>query len=272
MTSSFSNRMQHTDWIEPHSRAWYEQLAGEYGEYAYPWKSEFDEPTAETMFGQRLEARIGEHTRLLDVGCGHGDFLHRWAGHAMEAVGIDVVEPFIATANRRRLQPSHRFLTVDVNEGLPFEDGYFDMVSSKKGPWLYRKSGGEGRRVIKPGGTVLHLMHGGTDGGLRALFPDLYTPVPPFDKQRSLQHVAKQLELAESGLTDMEIEVVEEVEYLSRPIDVLIKKYFGQSRALREQVWRERLAGVEEVFHKHATARGLQVTNVYYIVTGRVPF
>ena len=271
MTRSFSNPMQHPDWIDPHSRAWYEQLAGEYGEYAYPWKSEFEEPRAEDTFGQLLAASIGENSRLLDVGCGHGDFLHRWAIKAKEAVGIDIVDAFIATANRRKPQQSYRFIAVNANEGLPFEDDYFDVVCSKKGPWLFRENNREGRRVIKPGGTVLHLMHGGTDGGLRALFPDLYTLVPAFDTNRSLQHIANHLELPGSGLSDIEIRIIEETEYLSRPVDVLIKKYFGQSRRLREQVWRERLSDIEEIFHKHATSRGLKVTNLYYIVSGRAP-
>ncbi|QYR21979.1 class I SAM-dependent methyltransferase [Paenibacillus sp. sptzw28] len=268
MSIVFPDPMKHPDWTPPQTKEFYERLVKESGSYAYPWKSEFDEPTAEIIFGRKLSSYITDSSQVLDVGCGHGDFLNKWASQAKEAVGIDAVEGFIITANRCKPAGSFRFLTIDVDDGLPFSDHYFDVVYSKKGPWLFTERNREGSRVIKPGGAVLQFIHGGTDGGLRALFPGLYSPLN-WNKDQAIQQLSDHLGLPDSGLSDIDIQVIEETEYLSTPEDVLIKKCFGQTKSLKEFVWRECFGGVEEIFNKHAAPRGLRVTNYYYIVTAR---
>jgi SAM-dependent methyltransferase len=165
--------MLHPEWVPPHSEKWYAQLGAE-GEYKYPWKSQFDEPTAVMVFAQRLSSYIEEDSRVLDVGCGHGEFTYQWASEVKEVVGIDVIEGFILTANRNKPSDTIRFLSVNTDEKLPFSDDYFDVVYTKKGPWLYQEANG----ITKRGGIVMGLYHGGTDGGLRELFPDLYHPMP----------------------------------------------------------------------------------------------
>jgi hypothetical protein len=94
--------------------------------------------------------------------------------------------------------------------------------------------------------------------------------MPAFNKDRWVQGFFDQLELDRSGLSGIEIELVEETEYLSTPEDVLLKKYFGQSKKLKEWAWKDYLSGVEETFDRHATPRGLKVTNYYYILTATV--
>lgn len=191
------NPAQHPEWIHPHSQEWYDRIASEHGEYAYPWCSEFDEPTAETIFGQKISSSITDKSRVIDVGCGHGEFLVRWASNANEAVGIDIQEKFIAAANSIRSAKSFRFLTINVSDGLPFVDDYFDVVYSKKGPWLFNERNPEGYRIIKPGGIVLQLIHGFTDGGLRSLFPGLFYVSPsPWEQTKAIQRVSEDLQLS----------------------------------------------------------------------------
>lgn len=72
-----------------------------------------------------------------------------------------------------------------------------------------------------------------------------------------------------AGLTDFQVQLVEEVEYLTRPEDVLIKKCFGQRKEVREYVWSACLRGVEQVFADHATDKGLRVINFHYVVKAR---
>jgi ubiquinone/menaquinone biosynthesis C-methylase UbiE len=43
------NALKHSEWTPIHSLEWYSRLAEEVEVYQYPWKSEFDEPRAETM-------------------------------------------------------------------------------------------------------------------------------------------------------------------------------------------------------------------------------
>jgi SAM-dependent methyltransferase len=266
----FYNPTQHPEWIPPHSQEWYDRLASEHGEYAYPWNSVFDETTAETIFGQKLSSYITNKSRVLDVGCGHGHFLLRWASNANEGVGIDIQEKFISTAKSAEKADSFSFLTINVNDGLPFADDYFDVVYSKKGPWLFNDRNPEGNRIIKRGGNVLQLMHGFTDGGLRALFPGLfYVPTSPWDKTKAIQRVSEELQLSTSQLTDTDIQVIEEVEYLISPEDVLLKKCFGQSKKLKDYVWKECLDDVKKIFNVNATNKGLRVINYYFLISAR---
>lgn len=65
-------------------------LFEETGEYRYPWKSQFEEPRVEMIFADKIRASI-HNGRLLDVGCGHGEFALAFAREAREVVGIDVV-------------------------------------------------------------------------------------------------------------------------------------------------------------------------------------
>lgn len=262
----FPNPAQHPEWTPPQSNAFYTRLVEEAGEYEYPWSSQFDEPTAEMMLSTKIVADLFGNSRVLDVGCGHGKFTLQFASNAKEVVGIDITEGFIATANKRRKTDNIRFLPINADGRLPFPDHYFDVAYTKKGPTNWYA---EGNRVVKPGGLVCGLYHGGTDGGLRSLFPGLYSPVGKIDFNRAMESLRSNLRLLESGLTEIRIEPIEEVEYLSAPEDVLKKKCFGQSKQLKEYVWKECLKGVEEIFYKHATSKGLQVINYYYLLTAR---
>lgn len=257
--------IKHPAWNRPQSKEMYAQLANEVGEYEYPWKSQFDGKTAEMIFTEKLSSYIDENTSVLDVGCGHGKYTSKWSARAKEVVGIDITEGFIATANKNYLSNNTRYLLVDAKGQLPFSNDYFDVVYTKKGPWLHK----EGSRIAKPGAIVMGLYPGRTDGGLRELFPDLYEPLPydPYD----IDYVTSIWKFNESvGLSDFHIEVIEEVEYLSTPEDVLIKRCFGQKEIIKEMVWKKCLKNVEEVFYSNSSRKGLKVINYYHLVTSRV--
>lgn len=258
--------MGHSEWIPPQSAEWHRKLALEAGEYKYPWESTFDEPRVEVVFAEKIADYLGESARVLDVGCGHGEFTKSIARNAKEVVGIDVVEGYIDSA-RAGASESVQFLVVDADKPLPFANDSFDIVYTKKGPWLFQNGVKEGHRIIKPGGVALAMYHCGTDGGLRSLFPGLYHPLP--DNYLDEVQVKFERQLAESGLEEVELRIFEEVEYLSSPEDVLIKKCFGQNERLKKIVWRKCLNDVEEIFHRNATSRGLRVVNYHAMIIGR---
>ncbi|MGC6585128.1 class I SAM-dependent methyltransferase [Paenibacillus sp. Dod16] len=258
--------MKHPDWIPPQTAEWHANLALESGGYKYPWKSVFDEPRAEVIFTEKISAFLHENARVLDVGCGHGEFTKTFVHRAKEIMGIDVDKKYIATANEGASE-SVKFLVVDANKPLPFSGDSFDVIYTKKGPWLFHKGMEEGHRIIKPGGTALGLYHCGTDGGLRSLFPGLYSPHP----DSYLEDITAKFEsqMSESNLERIELRIFEEVEYLLTPEDVLIKKCFGQKESLKKIVWQECLKDVEEIFYQHATPRGLRVVNYHALMIGR---
>ena len=67
------------------------------------------------------------HGDLLDVGCAAGGFLAEMWGRCTRCVGVDVSE--YALGEARKIIPSGvELLMADVEKGLPFRDGEFDVV------------------------------------------------------------------------------------------------------------------------------------------------
>lgn len=254
--------MTHPDWVSPHSEAWYAQLASESGVYEYPWKSRFEEPTAESIYLDKLTALV-RGSKILEIGCGHGEFASLLASVAGEVTGIDTSEPFIAAANAQYAGRHMRFMVVDGNAELPFDGDSFDLAYTKKGPKHWFR---EANRVVKPGGVVMALYHAGSHGLLREVFPGLYHPAPYYPKPSD---ILPELGLEHSGLVDVRSELLEETEYLAAPVDVLNKKCFGQSRRVQEATWEACMPDVAEIFDRYASPLGLKVTNCYYLVTAR---
>jgi ubiquinone/menaquinone biosynthesis C-methylase UbiE len=71
--------------------------------------------------------------RLLDIGCGEGRLLAKAKDNYKELYGIDIVEARIEQAKKFFQENDLKdrvYLSIkDVNEGLPFEDEFFDTVT-----------------------------------------------------------------------------------------------------------------------------------------------
>jgi 2-polyprenyl-3-methyl-5-hydroxy-6-metoxy-1,4-benzoquinol methylase len=71
---------------------------------------------------------------LLDVGCGEGVLVHKWAQRLGErrVVGIDLEEPSIQAGWAQHKASNLEYMTMraDRVEKLPFQDGEFDLVSA----------------------------------------------------------------------------------------------------------------------------------------------
>jgi SAM-dependent methyltransferase len=97
--------------------------------------------------------------RVLDVGCGAGTDLVRFARAGAIVSGVDLSAAAIALARQNFAQQA---LEADLREGdgehLPYEDHTFDLVFAH-GVVQYTPDGGalieECRRVLKPGGEAI---------------------------------------------------------------------------------------------------------------------
>lgn len=97
--------------------------------------------------------------RVLEVGCGAGTDLVRFARGGATVTGIDIAESAIALARKNfEIQTLHATLAVADGETLPFPDDVFDLVYAH-GVVQYTANDwrlvNECRRVVKPGGEVI---------------------------------------------------------------------------------------------------------------------
>ena len=95
------------------------------------FESSLDELLAKAAPGGAASGRAGPES-LLDVGCGEGVLVHRWAqrlGDSCRLVGIDLEEPSIQAGWAQRQAPNLSYEVMRA-ENLPFADGEFELASA----------------------------------------------------------------------------------------------------------------------------------------------
>jgi SAM-dependent methyltransferase len=96
-------------------------------------------------------AGVGSGTRMLDVGCGSGDFLAYAAGLGAVAAGIDPAPGMVALARSRLPGFDIRLGSADR---LPWPDAAFDVVTAVNSFQFAENALSELARVTVPGGAV----------------------------------------------------------------------------------------------------------------------
>lgn len=106
---------------------------------------------------QFLVAGLPEGSRVLDVGCGHGELMADLTGRGMATSGVEIDKRLVAECCEKGLSVRH-----GMAETLPFNDGEFDaIVSSVVLPYTdQRKALREFTRVLRPGGVMNLTCHG----------------------------------------------------------------------------------------------------------------
>ena len=75
---------------------------------------------------------LGEGERFLDIGCGFGKLVFQATQKYEEVYGVDISEERISWSREaaEKLDGAKiKFDIVDIDSGLPYEEGYFDAVS-----------------------------------------------------------------------------------------------------------------------------------------------
>lgn len=101
-------------------------------------------------------AKLAKGSRVLDVGCGTGVYLRRFAAAQLEPVGVEPARAMLEVA--RRENPSMR-IEQGVATELPFEDASMDAITSIEVlRYLHRedihRALREMHRVLRPGGFL----------------------------------------------------------------------------------------------------------------------
>lgn len=126
------------------------------------------------------ERYFGTTGRLLDLGCGRGDFLAAFARAGFDVIGVDIHKDAGGNADGASI------IRVDLEgDPLPFMPGIFDFVFSKSlvehladaAPAL-----ADVRSVMRPGGKIV-VMTPSWRHTYRDIFFSEYTHVRPFTRQ-----------------------------------------------------------------------------------------
>lgn len=242
------------EWLPPHSLQWYEQLSNLEGKYQYTWNSTYTTPNGELIFDEEVTSAI-KNKKVLDVGCGHGEFTIQCAQHAKEIVGFDITENFIKVGAEHNLH-NVSFVVGNSKHGLPFAAEEFDCAYNRKGPTsVYPHL----KRVVKKGGKILGL-HPGDELGkeLPILFPNLFKAT---EGTPNLDNIHQRC-----GFAQTNVEVVNSIEYLHTPEDVIKYRCFGQHPKIYETLLKENLPEITRIFEQYAVREGLPVTFSRYMV------
>ena len=99
------------------------EKAAQRGEPSYVWRAG-QERRLDLI---RLWSEGRTHGRVLENGCGVGEYLYRMSKDAAFAVGLDIEFPRLEEAKKL-----NNYLVCAVGEALPFKRNYFDLVLSNE--------------------------------------------------------------------------------------------------------------------------------------------
>ena len=149
--------------------------------------------------------------KVLDVGCGAGIDLARFAKGGAIVTGVDISPSAIVLARQNFAQQG---LTADLREAdgerLPFPDDVFDLVFAH-GVVQYTSGAqalvGECRRVLKPGGTAVFQVYNRISW-LNGLSKVMNVPLEHEDAPVLVRYSAREFRALLTGFRD--IRIVEE--------------------------------------------------------------
>jgi ubiquinone/menaquinone biosynthesis C-methylase UbiE len=124
---------------------------------------------------------------FLDIGCGTGFHLPRWAETAASVVGVEPHPPLVPLARRRTKKLAHVTVVKGMAEALPVADASVDVAHAR---WAYFFGPGsepglrELERVVRRGGTAFVVDNDATRSTFGRWFARGYPMVDPVAVER----------------------------------------------------------------------------------------
>lgn len=148
-----------------------------YGENVRPY-TDYPSKLVSYLF-EKFDMKVG--MKILEPGCGRGEFLSLFGKLGMDAYGLDRSEEGRAALLKHNIELT--VCDVESDEGLPFADNSFDVIYNKSfmehlsHPDKFLR---EANRVLKPGGIILCLIPD-WESNYKTYFDD-YTHKTPFTR------------------------------------------------------------------------------------------
>lgn len=204
---------------------------------------------------QRIEAAMAEVLgradgwgRMLDVGCGAGFHLPRWAERAEHVVGVEPHPPLVEAARARVAGlPEPVAARIEVREGgaqaLPLPDGSVDVAQAR---WAYFFGPGcepglaELDRVMAPGGVAFVIDNDAATSTFGSWFRRSYPDYDPSAIARFWRrHGWERHPVLMSWQTDSrgDFEAIVRIEFAETLADVILATHPGTSVDYAVNVW-----------------------------------
>ena len=149
----------------------------EWGARAEAWAEHWGPFAEAARRAVAAELGLGAGMRVLDIGCGSGEFVALAAELGADTSGIDAAEGMLAVARRRAPAAD---LRAGPMESLPWPDGTFDAVTAFNALQFaadFRTALAEAARVTRPGGHI--AICNWSSGDLPTVFARSRDPAPP---------------------------------------------------------------------------------------------
>lgn len=195
-------------------------------------------------YGALIRQRLPGVQRMLDMDTGGGEFLASLAPLPPETFATESYAPNIPIA-RRRLEPlGVRVVSDYLDENLPFEDDFFELVTNRHGSLV----GSELYRILRPGGIFLTQQVGGENNiRLNELLQDqVYFEYSYW----TLAECTRQLQEAGFRILQAHEEHPEEVFYDIGAVVFLLRVISWQVADFSVEKYRDRLYAIHETIQQ----------------------
>jgi len=144
-------------------KQFYNKVATKFGGYksGVIRAEKFFDGNPEKIFLEQLLNYAGNDKIVLDIGCADGRFTLKVSPNFKQIIAIDVSEQMLDAANK--LQAEQKISNVSFQKAdatkISFDDDYFDVIYSRRGPTPYQEIG----RLLKSSGYFTEISIGEKD-------------------------------------------------------------------------------------------------------------
>ena len=180
---------------------------------------------------------------VLDIGCGSGFHLPRFAAIASHVIGVEPHPALVTLARRRTRRPPQVSVHEGLAEALPLPDASVDVVHAR---WAYFFGPGcepglaELDRVVRRGGTAFVIDNDPTRSTFGGWFRRGYPSVDPVAVERfwsSRDWVRHPLDIRWEFTSRADLEAVIRIELPTALAEEVIASYDGTSVDYAVNLW-----------------------------------